>query len=187
MSDPSLFDSIKFSLKSQGATWFVALLIAILTAYSSRITESIKFALNRADSRTKQFEELAQEVSQFIFNVELVTEFIEKDWTIKETLTGLITDYNNSIKILRQKEFVYLAWVQKYWDRMHVKQYETFMQSVRDFDAAMHLLNDEFEAVNITGTKPKVDRKTAEAALKEMKPASESVRDRGKALLLSLM
>jgi hypothetical protein len=66
MADLSWPDAIKSSLVSQTATWLVALIIAVLTLFSSRLTESIKFALNRADARTSQYEELATEVSQYI-------------------------------------------------------------------------------------------------------------------------
>jgi hypothetical protein len=165
----------------------VGVLIALLTLFSSKLTESIKFALNRADSRTRQYEELATEVSGYIFAAELTVEFIENDWTTKQSLTELIKDYNQSITTLRKKEFVYLAWIRKYWSREQVVQYETFLQSVRAFDSAIHSLNDEFEAVNITGSKPKVERKRADEALKVMKPAVERMRENGKLLLTSLL
>ncbi len=71
--------------------------------------------------------------------------------------------------------------------RKQVIQYENFMKSVRVFDSASHSLNDEFEAVNITQTKLKVDRKQAEKVLKVMKPALESIKEKGKALLSSLI
>ncbi len=186
MADLSWLDAVKSSLKSQIATWFVGLLIVLLTSFSSKLTESIKFALNRADSRTRQYEELATEVSQYIFTAELTVEFIENDWTTKESLTERIKEYNQSITTLRKKEFVYLAWIQKYWDKKQVIQYEDFMKSVRVFDSAIHSLNDEFEAVNITRAKQRVDRKRAEEALKLMKPAVERMRENGKLLLTSL-
>jgi hypothetical protein len=131
------------------------------------------------------YEELESEVSGYIFAAELTVEFIEKDWTTKQSLTKLIIDYNQSITTLRKKEFVYLAWIRKYWGREKVIQYEKFMQSVRAFDSAIHSLNDEFEAVSITGSKQKVDRKRAEEALKVMKPAVESVRENGNLILTS--
>jgi hypothetical protein len=187
MADPNLLDNIKLSLTSQLGTWFVGLLIATLTLFSSRITESIKFALNRADSRTRQYEELAAEVSQYIFSAELAVEFIENDWTTKQSLTELLKDYNQSIMTLRKKEFVYLAWIRKFWNENQAIQYENFMKSVRVFDSTIHSLNDEFEAVNITGSKQKVDKKMGEEALKIIKPAVESLSKNGKSLLMSLL
>ena len=182
MADPSWTGAIKSSL----GTWFIGLLVGVLALFSSQVTESIKFALNRADARTRQYEELATEVSQYIFAAELTVEFIEKDWMTKQSLTGLVKDYNESITTLRKKEFVYLAWIRKYWGTEQMVQYRNFMQSVRSLDSAIHSLNDEIEAVNITGSKPKVDRQRAEEALKVMKPAVEAVRRNGELFLTSL-
>jgi hypothetical protein len=183
----AIWDSILVSLKSQTATWFVGVLITVLTLFSSKLTEHIKFALNRADSRTHQYEQIATEISQYIFAAELTVEFIEKDWTTKTSLTELITDYNKSITTLRKNEYVYMAWIQKYWGPREENQFLDFMKSVKAYDSAVHSLNDEFEAVNITGKSSKIDRKRAAEALKIMKPALENMRNQGKQLLTSLI
>src|ERR1039457_6332335 len=179
-------DNIKSSLKTQTATWLVAFAIAILWLFSSHITESVKFALNRADLRTKQYEELATAVSHYIFSAELNTEFIEHDWTTKATMTELVKEYNESITTLRSKEFVYQSWIHKFWGNNEADQFESFMKSVREFDSTVHSLNDEFEEVNIKGSKPKIDRKRAEEALKVMKPAIDNMRKQGRALLAAI-
>jgi hypothetical protein len=41
------------TFKSQAATWFIGAVIAILTVFSGKIVESLKFSLNRANLRTK--------------------------------------------------------------------------------------------------------------------------------------
>jgi len=153
---------------------------------SARITESIKFALNRADLRTKQYEELASEIGNYIFAAELITEFIEQGWTTKQTMTELLKDYDESIATLRKKEFVYLSWIQKYWGKHEAAKFDSFMKSVREFDMAIHSLNDEFEAVNITGSKPKIDKNRGDEALKKMKPAQENMRAQGRQCLTAL-
>ncbi len=181
-----LLDGILKSLKTQTATWFVGLVIAMLGLFSARITESVKFALNRADLRTTQYEELATEVSQYICIAELNTEFIEYEWTNRRSLTGLISEYNESISTLRKKEYVYLAWIQKFWGEGEVARFEEFMNAVREFDSAIHSLNDQFEAVNITEKQEKVDPERAKEALELLIPAVESVRKNGRRLLLSL-
>jgi hypothetical protein len=61
-----------------------------------------------------------------------------------------------------------------------------FMALVREFDTELHSLNNEFEAVNITGTQNKVDEKAAAKATKEMQPTLEKLRAQGHALLMSL-
>jgi len=186
VNEHGLLDSIGSSLKTQTATWLVAFGIGLLTLFSSRITEKVKFALNRADQRTKQYEELATEVSQYIFSAELNAEFIEHGWTTKATMTGLLKDYNESITALRKKEFVYLSWIKKFWGENKAGQFEFFMKSVREFDSTVHSLNDEFEEVNIKDSKPKIDPNRAEQALKVMKPAINNMRKQGTKLLMAL-
>jgi hypothetical protein len=183
---PTWGQGIVTSLKTQTATWFVAFLISIFGLFSGRITESVKFALNRADLRTKQYEELATEISRYIFSAELNTEFLEHHWTTKKTLTDLVTEYNTSITALRKKEFVYAAWIQKYWGKEQSAQFDAFMESVREFDRAIHSLNDEFEKVNITGEQQRVDPGRAKEALKLLQPAATRLRERGRRLLVSL-
>jgi hypothetical protein len=185
-TNPTWLQGLATSFKTQTATWLVAFLIGILALFSGRITESVKFALNRADLRTKQYEELATEISQYIFSAELITEFVERGWTTKKTLTDLVTQYNTAITTLRKKEFVYTAWVQKYWGREQLSDFDEFMKSVVEFDKAIHSLNDEFEKVNITGKQEKVAPKRAEEALKLMRPAAAELRKHGRAFLASL-
>jgi len=184
--NPTWLQGLAISLKTQTATWLVAFLIGILSLFSGDITESVKFGLNRADLRTKQYEELATEISQYIFSAELNTEFIERNWTTKKTLTDLANEYNTSITSLRKKEFVYAAWIKKYWGKEQSTKFDAFMESVREFDKAIHSLNDEFEKVNITGKQQKVDPQRAKEALKLLQPAATKLRERGHSLLVSL-
>jgi hypothetical protein len=185
-TNPTWLQGIAASLKKQTATWLVAFLIGILGLFSGRITESVKFALNRADLRTKQYEELATEISQYIFSAELNTEFIENNWTTKKTLTVLVTDYNTSITTLRKKEFVYGAWIQRFWGNEQSAKFGAFMEAVREFDKAIHSLNDDFEKVIITGEQKKVDPERAREALKRLRPAAKKLREDGRSLLASL-
>ena len=75
-TNPTWWQGLTSSLKTQTATWLVAFLISILGLFSGKLTESIKFGLNRADLRTNQYDELATEISQYIFSAELTTKFI---------------------------------------------------------------------------------------------------------------
>jgi len=184
--NPTWLQGLGTSLKTQTATWLVAFLIGIFGFFSGRITESVKFALNRADLRTKQYEELAIEISQYIFSAELNTEFIENNRTTKTTLTELVTEYNTSITTLRKKEFVYVAWIQKYRGKKESTKFDDFMITVREFDKAIHSLNDEFEKVNITGEADKVDPERAKEALKLLQPPAKKLREQGRAFLVSL-
>ncbi len=183
---PTWLEGLSTSLKTQTATWLVAFLIGIFGLFSSHITESVKFALNRADLRTKQYEEVATEISAYIFSAELNTEFIENGWTDKKTMTDLIVEYNTAITSLRKKEFVYAAWVKHYWSDKQLAAFDAFMTSVTAFDKAIHSLNDEFEKVNVTGKQEKIDLGRAKKALEQMKPAAKKLRDDGRALLILL-
>jgi hypothetical protein len=187
MPTPTWFEGLATSLKTQTATWLVAFVIGLLGLFSGRVTESVKFALNRADLRTKQYEELATDVSAYIFAANLTTEFIENGWTTKEALTDLVTDYNNSITSIRKKEFVYEAWIKKFWGSAQLSKFNEFLQSVAGFDKAVHSLNDEFEKVNITKTQQKIDPARAKEALQQLKPDADKVRQNGRALLESLI
>ncbi|SFU86520.1 hypothetical protein [Pseudoduganella namucuonensis] len=185
-ANPTWLQGIAISLKTQTATWLVAFMIGILSLFSGHMTESVKFALNRADLRTQQYEELAIEISQHIFSAELTTEFIESNWTTKKTLTDLVAEYNTSITTLRKKEFVYATWIQKYWGKEQSAKFDAFLESIREFDKVIHSLNDEFEKVNITGEQQKVDPKRAKEALKLLQPAATKLRERARSLLVSL-
>jgi hypothetical protein len=185
-TNPTWLQGLLISLKTQTATWLVAFLIGILGLFSGQITESVKFALNRADLRTKQYEELATEISSYIFSAELNTEFIENGWTTKKTMTDLITEYNTSYTSLRKKEFVYAAWIKKYWGTEQLSKFEALMKSVTEFDKALHSLNDEFENLNITGKEDKIDPERAKKALEQLKPAATKLRTDGRSFLASL-
>jgi len=130
---------------------------------------------------------LASDISQYIFVAEYNTEVIENNWTSRQTIIDMVKEYNESITSLRKKEFIYLSWIQKYWSKKEILQYEAFMNSVKDFDSALHLLNKEINAVIITKTKIKIDRKDADKALIVIKPAVQNVRTRGRKLLAVIL
>src|SRR5262245_56398718 len=101
---PTWRQGLVTSLKTQTATWLAAFLIGLPTLLSGQITESVKLALNRADLRTRQHEELAKDVSEYIFWAELNVEFVENGWTTKETMAELVGKYNLAITDVRKNE-----------------------------------------------------------------------------------
>jgi hypothetical protein len=179
--------SITESLKTQTATWFVGVVVALLSIFSSKIVESAKFALNRAELRTKNYEELSTDLSEFVFLAELTAEYLDHGWTTREALTPLIKDYNDSITKLRRKEYVYISWITRYWDRDLLKCYTDVFDLIRKFDKAIHSVNDEFEAVNIRKTQEKVTPERATAAAKEMNAILLDLRSNTNALLTQLL
>ncbi len=186
MPESNWLQDVLISLRTQTATWMVAFVIGIFGVFSSNIIESIKFSLTRADLRTKQYEEMATQISSYIFDSELTTEIIENNWTTREVMTERVNEYNTAITTLRKNEFLYSAWLHKYWTKNASLDFDRFMISVREFDAAIHSINDELEAVNITKKKDKIDTKRAQDVLKLMKSAVQKMRDDGRALLRSL-
>lgn len=179
------WQDLSSSLKTQTATWLVAFLLGILGLFSGQITESVKFSLNRADLRAKQYDELSLEASQYIFYAEMSTEFIGSSSTTKNTLEEVVTEYNTSLVTLRKKEFVYAAWVQKYWGNSQALKFEEFMKSVRQFDKAVHSINDELGKMS-KGEKEAIDPKRSQEAITLMEPALKELREDGYALLISL-
>ena len=96
--------------------WLAASIVALLTIFSDKILERIRFRLNRADLRTKYFEELATDLSTFVFFSEIFHERYQKGWTNDAAdLASVAGEFNDAITVLRKKEFVYRAWVRKYW------------------------------------------------------------------------
>lgn len=78
METTTWWDASIGSLKSQTATWSVGLLIALLSIFSTKITENVRLALNRADFASKYYEELASDLSEYRFQAELMVEFVER-------------------------------------------------------------------------------------------------------------
>ncbi len=193
MADPTNLGNLTWgegifvSLKTQTATWVVTFLIAILTAFSGRITDAVKSALNRADARTKQQEELATDFSQYIFEADLCTEFIENNWTTKQILTERINDYNAAITTVRKKEYVYLAWVNRYWSKDQITKLEALMSAVRDYDKALHHYNEEIGLVTLGESKQeKLTPEQAKSKLGPLKESLEKLQTSGSAFLKSL-
>ena len=173
-------------LKAQAGAWFVGFVISVLAIFSSKITEYIKFALNSADLRSKYYEELAVNLSDYNFEAELTVEFLDKGWTTAATMSPLMNQYNDSITELRKKEYVYLSWMNRYWGKAKVSELEGAYAAAKTFDTAIHSLNDEFEAVNITKSKQKVDPEKAKQAMTQLRPALANLQERSKKLLMDL-
>ena len=171
------------SLKTQSATWFVGVVIALLTLFSTKLVEVIKFALNRAELRVKNYEEFSTDLSEFLFAAEVNTEFLEHNWTTRESLTSLIKEYNDSITKIRKKEYVYSSWIRKYWGRNESDVYRQMFESIRQYDKSLHSLNDEFEAVSIRKTQDKVSPERAAATAKELTAILHELRGRANDLL----
>jgi hypothetical protein len=62
----------------------VGVVIAVLSIFSTHLTESIKFSINKADLRSKSYEELSGDLSEYVFASKLCAENIERNMTTRE-------------------------------------------------------------------------------------------------------
>lgn len=172
------------SLRNQAATWFVGTVIALLSVFSSNLTEGIKDSIHRSDLRAKSYEEMAQDLSAYVFASELWWEYIDHGWTSREAITPLMTKYNESITTVRKKEFVYLSWLSRSWGKADVKMFADVMVTLRALDHTIQTLNDEVIAVAFKGSKETIDRDKGKAASLAMRPILDTLRGQVQALLV---
>lgn len=131
------------SLEDQTATWFVGLVLALLGVFSGRLVETVKFALNRADLRTKYYEQLAIDLSSFVFAVNRLTKvYYGSSWASDDDKSAIATAYNETMNKLCGQEYVYLSWLQHYWNEKAVKAFEVVMQQVRAVDSVLIQMNE---------------------------------------------
>jgi hypothetical protein len=173
------------SFRSQTATWLVAFLIGILTIFSSKLSENIKFAVNKADLRTKYYEELVSDVSEFNFEAEFWAEEVRHNRTTEPSLKQTVSEYDTSITKLRKKEWVYQSWIKRYWEEKQAAAFSQYVSTVKAFDLEAHSLNDEIEAV-VNKKKDKFDQSTSEAAAQRLEKALKKVQDASRDLIQQL-
>lgn len=167
------------------ATFVTTTLVAVLAVCSGQITETVKFALNRADARSDKYNSIAVELSNFVFTVELQQEFLANDWTSLDTLKWLNGDYNTAITSLRKNEYVYLQWLGHYWDRSRVSEFQDIMKTAKDIDHMIHRLNDQYELVN-DGKSRRVDKDRAADVAKQLEPRLKELQEKTEAFLTKL-
>jgi hypothetical protein len=177
------WSSISDTLRERLGTLLIGILVAIFGVFSDKIVDTVKFAINKADLRVERYETFSQDLSNHIFLVELMQEYLHEGWTTKDGVVPILLDYNKSITLLRKKEYVYRTVFHRYWDEQTASQFSGLMATVREVDRQIHGLNDEFEAVNILETKEKIDSQRAEATAAQLKPLLENLRTEADALL----
>jgi hypothetical protein len=127
----------------RGAAWFIGVVFLFLGLISSRLAEKVKFALNRADLRTKNYEELAIELSHFVFVIDRIIKVeIEGTWAQKSGESGEIfgainAEYDETMNTICRKEYVYRSWLQRYWNKEKLAAFEEVMTAIRGVDDAL--------------------------------------------------
>ena len=129
------------SFVDQTATWFVGVVLALLGAFSGRLVETVKFALNRADLRTRYYEELATEISRFVFVVDRIIRVSGTDWINPEGQAAIAAEYDETLNGLSRREYVYLSWLDRYWGRAKSAAFIETMATIREIDGLLILLN----------------------------------------------
>lgn len=177
----TLLDTVKEKL----GVVLVTSVVSLATIFSDQLLGAIKAEFNKADQRPIQQERIAKDVSAFIFTVENMIEFAEKNMTAKNELHFVVDPYNVATETLRKNEYVYLAAIQRYWDKQVVLQYEAFMSHVRCVDSAFHRFNDEYAAVE-AGTKKRADEHKLKPLVESATAAALNLQKSAKELLVSL-
>ena len=126
------------SLLAETKVWMIGFFIAVLSVFSAEITDSIKSSLNNADLKSKYYEDISFEVSDYIFTSEISFDFIYQGLTHKETLESHLSEYNDSITLLRKKEYVYRAWIKGSWGEKQINSFESFISSLKKYDQFLH-------------------------------------------------
>jgi hypothetical protein len=171
--------------KEQAGTLIVGFFVSVFAVFSANITDRIKFALNTADLRTKYFEEFAENLSAFDFEAELVVEYLGDGFTDLDSWTSFTKEYNPLITTLRTKEYVYLAWIGRYWDKKRVDDVETAYTAVKTFDSAIHSLNKDFYAVKLKKIES-VSPDKIQQTMTRLRPALATLQEQSKKVLLEL-
>ena len=108
-------------------TWFALFLVAILTVFSDKIVGRVRFALNRADLRSKYYEQLALDLSTFVFYSDLFHVRRVRGESHFGDLGAIGGQVNESFVTLKTNEYVYRSWVRRYWSDKGVKRFESVM------------------------------------------------------------
>jgi hypothetical protein len=139
---PEWLSHFSSSLADQAGTWFVGLILAVLGVFSGRLVETIKFALNRADLRAKYYEEMATDISHFVFIVDrLAKVYYGSNWASDDDRSAIANEYNEVMNAICRKEYVYLSWLHRYWGQNMANAFAVVMDKIRAVDVELIRLN----------------------------------------------
>jgi hypothetical protein len=174
------------STRQRTGTYLITAVFAFLAVFSDSIAGRIKFELNKADYREDKYATLSRDLSGYIFDCQLVAEYLRNGLTSKEGLTPLAEDYNKDITELRRNEFVERAYLAKYWGKDRQAEYASIMTDVLQIDTTVHSLNDEIEQVVILKKKDKIDPTKAKATADELEKMLSTFKPKAEKLLVEL-
>ncbi|MCP3474775.1 hypothetical protein NLM33_31130 [Bradyrhizobium sp. CCGUVB1N3] len=145
-----------YSFANQAGAWFVGIVLTVLGLFSARLVEKIKFALNRADMRAKYYEEMAIDISHFVFIIDrLVKVYYGSTWASDDDKSAIAQEYNEVMNTISRKEYVYRSWVQRFWDKETAAAFDLTMEKMKAVDRLLILINeggnqkDNLEKLNV--------------------------------------
>ena len=125
------------------AAWLGAAVVGILSVFSDRIIGRIRFQLNRADLRVRYYEELATDLSAYLFYAGLYEERLRRGWTgDPDDIAAIISEMNGAVTILKKKEFVYRAWAHRYWGSVPAESLIDVLRMLDRLYEASYAFND---------------------------------------------
>jgi hypothetical protein len=155
------------SFATQAGAWFVGLVLAVLGAFSARIVDKVKFALDRAGARAKYYEEMAVDISHFVFIIDrLANVYYGSRWASDEDKTAIAGEYNEVMNKISRKEYVYRSWLQRFWSKDVAEAFTRTMEKIRDVDRVLIRLNEDGESPQ------KTNLEALDAAFRDLREAA---------------
>ena len=108
-----------------------AALVTLLTVFSDKIVGRVRLALNRADLRTKYFEQLATDLSTFAFYADLFYTRYVRGESNSADLEQIKGEVNGAYVTLKTNEYVYRSWVRRYWKEEKLQSFLELMSVSR--------------------------------------------------------
>ena len=137
---------LSHSFADQTATWFVGVVLGLMSLFSGKLVETIKFALNRADLRAKYYEEMATEISRFVFIIDrTVRVYYGSSWASNDDKGAIAGEYNEVMNRICSREYMYLHWFKRFWGKKESDAFAMTMNRIREVDAILIELNEHPE------------------------------------------
>jgi hypothetical protein len=114
--------------------WLFPFIVVFVALFFTPAIESIRLRMNRVDLSTRQFEEFAIDLSNFVFRAQRFHGYYQKGWTSRDEIDPIIDDYYQAITKLRSKELVYQYWDQQYWKESQRALFQRTLGVIREVD-----------------------------------------------------
>jgi len=122
--------------------WLFPFVVVFTALFFTPALESIRLRLNRVDISTRQFEEFALDISDFVFRAERIREYYRKGWLEPDEIDPIIDEYYRAVTKIRSKELVYQYWDRKYWKEDQKSLFQQALNAVREVDRDIREFGD---------------------------------------------